>query len=102
MVNYVCSRRNSQEIHLDTVIIVITFQTTIAYMRDDVGADQRTKIFPALQWGKKYCVSLKVEGNGALSTSSMTEQQCLNLPEQGNNEIRMRMNRQETASVKSD
>ncbi|XP_072248543.1 interleukin-10 receptor subunit alpha [Leuresthes tenuis] len=56
--------------------------TTIAYMTDDEGADQRTKIFPALQWGKKYCVSLKVEGNGALSISSMSEQQCLNLPEQ--------------------
>ncbi|XP_041851774.1 interleukin-10 receptor subunit alpha [Melanotaenia boesemani] len=56
-------------------------KTTTAYLKDEVE-DQRTKIFNGLHWGRKYCVSIKVEGNGALSTSSVSKQQCLLLPEQ--------------------
>ncbi|XP_039649075.1 interleukin-10 receptor subunit alpha isoform X2 [Perca fluviatilis] len=57
-------------------------KNTTAYLKDDVGEDQRTKSFSSLRWGKEYCVSIKVEGNGALSTTSVSPKQCLRLPEQ--------------------
>ncbi|KAM6933267.1 interleukin-10 receptor subunit alpha [Xenentodon cancila] len=55
---------------------------TIAYLTDDGEEEQRRKIFTALHWETEYCVSIKVEGNGALSESSLSPQQCLRLPEQ--------------------
>ncbi|GLD57342.1 uncharacterized protein AKAME5_000957900 [Lates japonicus] len=57
-------------------------KTTTAYLKDDVGEDQRSKTFSSLQWGRQYCVSMKVEGNGALPASSVSPKQCLLLPEQ--------------------
>ncbi|XP_040902924.1 interleukin-10 receptor subunit alpha [Toxotes jaculatrix] len=57
-------------------------KTIEAYLKDDVGEDQRTKTFTSLHWGREYCVSMKVEGNGALSISSWSPKQCLLLPEQ--------------------
>ncbi|XP_053279697.1 interleukin-10 receptor subunit alpha [Pleuronectes platessa] len=55
---------------------------TIAYLRDDdVGLEQRTTTFGSLQWGRKYCVSIKVEGRGARSASAVSPKQCLLLPE---------------------
>ncbi|XP_035536664.1 interleukin-10 receptor subunit alpha [Morone saxatilis] len=57
-------------------------KTTTAYVEDDEEEDQRSKTFKSLHWGREYCVSIKVEGNGALSSSSMSHKQCLQLPEQ--------------------
>ncbi|XP_028429507.1 interleukin-10 receptor subunit alpha isoform X2 [Perca flavescens] len=57
-------------------------KNTTAYLKDDVGEDQRTKSFSSLHWGIEYCVSIKVEGNGGLSTNSVSPKQCLQLPEQ--------------------
>ncbi|XP_068441578.1 interleukin-10 receptor subunit alpha [Clinocottus analis] len=56
-------------------------KNTTAYLKDDVGEDQRTKSFSSLRWGQEYCVSIKVEGIGSLSTSSVSPKQCLLLPE---------------------
>ncbi|XP_077396387.1 interleukin-10 receptor subunit alpha [Festucalex cinctus] len=53
---------------------------TIAYLID--GIDQRSKTFTSLRWGVEYCVSMMVEGNGALSRSNFSPEQCLLLPEQ--------------------
>nr|XP_057936879.1 interleukin-10 receptor subunit alpha [Doryrhamphus excisus] len=53
---------------------------TIAYLTD--GLDQGSKTFTSLRWGVEYCVSIMVEGNGALSTSDLSPKQCLRLPEQ--------------------
>uniref|UniRef100_A0A3P8SVY8 Interleukin 10 receptor, alpha n=1 Tax=Amphiprion percula TaxID=161767 RepID=A0A3P8SVY8_AMPPE len=58
-------------------------KNTTAYLKDDlVEEDQRTKVFPSLHWGKEYCVSIKVEGAGALTSSSVSHKRCLLLPEQ--------------------
>ncbi|XP_035857328.1 interleukin-10 receptor subunit alpha isoform X2 [Sander lucioperca] len=57
-------------------------KNTTAYLEDDEEEDQRTKSFSSLHWGKEYCVSIKVEGNGAPSTNSVSPKQCLRLPEQ--------------------
>ncbi|XP_032366457.1 interleukin-10 receptor subunit alpha isoform X2 [Etheostoma spectabile] len=57
-------------------------KNTTAYLIDDVGDDQRTMSFSSLRWGREYCVSIKVEGNGAPSTNSVSPKQCLQLPEQ--------------------
>ncbi|XP_078102307.1 interleukin-10 receptor subunit alpha isoform X2 [Sander vitreus] len=57
-------------------------KNTTAYLEDDEEKDQRTKSFSSLRWGKEYCVSIKVEGNGAESTNSVSPKQCLRLPEQ--------------------
>ncbi|XP_044060089.1 interleukin-10 receptor subunit alpha [Siniperca chuatsi] len=57
-------------------------KNTTAYLKDDVGDHQRTKTFSSLHWGREHCVSIKVEGNGALSKSSVSHKQCLVLPEQ--------------------
>ncbi|KAF7663336.1 hypothetical protein LDENG_00211770 [Lucifuga dentata] len=57
-------------------------KNTTAYLRNDVGEDQRTKTFDSLHWGREYCISVMVEGNGALSTSGVSPKQCLLLPEQ--------------------
>ncbi|XP_068567214.1 interleukin-10 receptor subunit alpha [Cebidichthys violaceus] len=57
-------------------------KNTTAYLKDDVEEDQRTKSFSSLHWGREYCVSIKVEGIGALSTSRVSPKQCLLLPEQ--------------------
>ncbi|XP_029302894.1 interleukin-10 receptor subunit alpha [Cottoperca gobio] len=56
-------------------------KNTTAYLEDDVGED-KTKSFSSLRWGREYCVSIKVEGIGTLSTSSVSPKQCLLLPEQ--------------------
>lgn len=65
------------------MLYVFNLQTTKVYLRDDGGAYQRTKTLTGLQWGREYCVSVKVEANGGLSESLMSDQQCLLLPEQG-------------------
>ncbi|XP_020495009.1 interleukin-10 receptor subunit alpha [Labrus bergylta] len=57
-------------------------KTTTAYLKDDVEEEKRSKTFTSLHWGKVYCVSIKVEGSGALTTSPVTPKQCLQLPEQ--------------------
>ncbi|KAG7238734.1 hypothetical protein INR49_031250 [Caranx melampygus] len=58
-------------------------KNTTAYLKDEVWEGQTTKTFSSLQWGRQYCVSMMVEGNGALSVSGVSPQQCLHLPEQG-------------------
>ncbi|XP_075956646.1 interleukin-10 receptor subunit alpha [Anarhichas minor] len=57
-------------------------KNTTAYLKDDMGEDQKTKSFSSLLWGREYCVSIKIEGIGALSTSRVSPKQCLLLPEQ--------------------
>ncbi|XP_037333554.2 interleukin-10 receptor subunit alpha [Pungitius pungitius] len=57
-------------------------KNTTAYLTDNTEEDQRTKSFSSLHWGREYCVSIKVEGIGALSTSSLSPKQCLLLPDQ--------------------
>ncbi|MEQ2209471.1 hypothetical protein XENOCAPTIV_030637 [Xenoophorus captivus] len=57
-------------------------KTTTVYLRDDEGKDQRTMTFRGLHWGRKYCVSVKVEDISGPSTSSVSDKQCLLLPEQ--------------------
>nr|XP_061829263.1 interleukin-10 receptor subunit alpha-like [Nerophis lumbriciformis] len=54
---------------------------TKLYLTDDL--DQRSKTFTSLHWGVEYCISIMVEGNGALSTSDLSPEQCLQLPEHG-------------------
>uniref|UniRef100_A0A1A7WHB2 Interleukin 10 receptor, alpha n=3 Tax=Iconisemion striatum TaxID=60296 RepID=A0A1A7WHB2_9TELE len=53
-------------------------KTTTDYFEED----QKTKTFTGLQWGRKYCVSVKVEATTAPSSSRVSDQQCLVLPEQ--------------------
>uniref|UniRef100_A0A1A8CEY0 Interleukin 10 receptor, alpha n=1 Tax=Nothobranchius kadleci TaxID=1051664 RepID=A0A1A8CEY0_NOTKA len=55
---------------------------TTAYMTDYSEEDQMSKTFTGLQWGRKYCVRVKVEATAALSSSRLSDQQCLVLPEQ--------------------
>ncbi|KAG8002011.1 Interleukin-10 receptor subunit alpha [Nibea albiflora] len=57
-------------------------KTTTAYLNDDMEEDQKIKTFSSLRWGREYCVSIKVEGKGAIYDSSVSSQQCLHLPEQ--------------------
>ncbi|XP_034081389.1 interleukin-10 receptor subunit alpha [Gymnodraco acuticeps] len=57
-------------------------KNTTAYLEDNMAEDQRTTSFSSLHWGREYCVSIKVEGNGATSSSSVSPKQCLQLPEQ--------------------
>ncbi|XP_033953821.1 interleukin-10 receptor subunit alpha [Pseudochaenichthys georgianus] len=59
-------------------------KNTTAYLEDNMAEDQRTTSFSSLHWGREYCVSIKVEGNGAAATSSssVSPKQCLQLPEQ--------------------
>ncbi|XP_015232734.1 PREDICTED: interferon alpha/beta receptor 1-like [Cyprinodon variegatus] len=57
-------------------------KTTTVYLKDDEGKAMRTKTFSSLHWGRMYCVSGKVEGNGGLNSSPVSEKQCLFLPEQ--------------------
>ncbi|XP_061136446.1 uncharacterized protein LOC133155273 isoform X1 [Syngnathus typhle] len=52
----------------------------MAYLIDN--EDQGSKTFTSLRWGVEYCVSMMVEGNGALSKSDLSPEQCLLLPEQ--------------------
>lgn len=57
-------------------------KNTTAHLKDEVWEDGKTKVFGSLHWGVEYCVSIKVEGSGALYTSSVSPTQCLRLPEQ--------------------
>ncbi|XP_017284462.1 interleukin-10 receptor subunit alpha [Kryptolebias marmoratus] len=57
-------------------------KTTTVFLKDDNKADQRRHTFTGLQWGRKYCVSVKVETITDIFESDMSEQQCLLLPEQ--------------------
>ncbi|XP_049582739.1 interleukin-10 receptor subunit alpha isoform X2 [Syngnathus scovelli] len=52
----------------------------MAYLIDN--ENQGSKTFTHLRWGVEYCVSMMVEGNGALSKSDLSLEQCLLLPEQ--------------------
>lgn len=65
------------------VTIVSDLQTTKVYLKDEGGVDQRTKTLTGLRWGREYCISIKVEANGGLSASHVSDQKCLLLPEQG-------------------
>ncbi|XP_033832980.1 interleukin-10 receptor subunit alpha [Periophthalmus magnuspinnatus] len=56
-------------------------KTTVAYLKDDIWDHQKTKNFNSLHWGKEYCVTIKVEGNGGV-VSSLSPEQCVVLPEQ--------------------
>ncbi|KAE8295301.1 hypothetical protein D5F01_LYC06227 [Larimichthys crocea] len=56
-------------------------KTTTAYLNAETEEDQK-KTFSSLHWGRKYCVSIKVEGKGAADDSKVSPQQCLQLPEQ--------------------
>ncbi|XP_072319438.1 interleukin-10 receptor subunit alpha [Eucyclogobius newberryi] len=56
-------------------------KTTTAYLKDDpLWDNEMTKVFRFLRWGKEYCVSAKVEGQGG-GTSRMSPKKCLVLPE---------------------
>ncbi|XP_029372743.1 interleukin-10 receptor subunit alpha isoform X2 [Echeneis naucrates] len=55
-------------------------KTIIAYLRDDLEDNSRT--FSSLHWGREYCVSMRVRGNGATTISGFSPTQCLKLPEQ--------------------
>ncbi|TKS81019.1 Interleukin-10 receptor subunit alpha [Collichthys lucidus] len=57
-------------------------KTTTAYLNAEAEEDQKTKTFSSLHWGRVYCVSIKVEGKGAVDESKVSPQQCLELPEQ--------------------
>ncbi|XP_044210898.1 interleukin-10 receptor subunit alpha [Thunnus albacares] len=57
-------------------------KNTTAIMKYDGGEDQETKIFNSLHWGREYCVSIKVIGEGAQNPSNWSPTQCLLLPEQ--------------------
>ncbi|XP_070685593.1 interleukin-10 receptor subunit alpha isoform X2 [Pempheris klunzingeri] len=57
-------------------------KNTTAYLKDEMGEDQRTKTFSSLHWGREYCISIKVEANAAPSSSAVSPKQCLLLPEQ--------------------
>lgn len=77
---------------LDLHDILIFTQTTTAYLNAETEEDQK-KTFSSLHWGRKYCVSIKVEGKGAADDSKVSPQQCLQLPEQGKKNIMMMMHR---------
>lgn len=53
----------------------------VSYLKDDIFDHQRIQTFNSLHWGKEYCVTIKVKGNGGLA-SSQSSQQCAVLPEQ--------------------
>ncbi|XP_059186642.1 interleukin-10 receptor subunit alpha [Centropristis striata] len=57
-------------------------KNTTAYLKDDVGDDERSKTFSSLRWGREYCVSVTVEGIGGTNPSSVSPRKCLLLPEQ--------------------
>ena len=68
-------------------ILFSTLQITTAYLKeDDIVGYQRTTTFSSLHWGRQYCVSMKVEGNGARRPSAVSPKQCLLLPERGETE----------------
>ncbi|XP_026154648.1 interleukin-10 receptor subunit alpha [Mastacembelus armatus] len=52
------------------------------YLKDEVDEEQRIKTFSSLHWGKEYCISIKIQGSGALHPSSVSPKRCLTLPEQ--------------------
>ncbi|KAK1900638.1 Interleukin-10 receptor subunit alpha [Dissostichus eleginoides] len=56
--------------------------TTAYHIEDNMAENQKNKSFSSLHWGREYCVSIKVEGKGATSSSSVSPKQCLQLPEQ--------------------
>ncbi|KAF3847718.1 hypothetical protein F7725_020746 [Dissostichus mawsoni] len=56
--------------------------TTAYHMEDNMAENQKNKSFSSLHWGREYCVSIKVEGIGGISISSVSPKQCLQLPEQ--------------------
>ncbi|XP_061538492.1 interleukin-10 receptor subunit alpha [Phycodurus eques] len=58
----------------------VDMKETTAYLTEDV--DQGSITFTSLRWGVEYCVKIMVEGNGALSRSNLSPEQCLLLPEQ--------------------
>ncbi|CAN9511390.1 unnamed protein product [Ophioblennius macclurei] len=55
-------------------------KNTTAFFRDGGADDQRIQTFTSLRRGKEYCVSIMVQGIGALSQSSISPKQCLHLP----------------------
>ncbi|KAK2847234.1 hypothetical protein Q5P01_010233 [Channa striata] len=57
-------------------------KTTTASIKDEVEEAERVHTFSPLHWGKEYCVSIKVQGKGALSPSNISPKKCLHLPEQ--------------------
>ncbi|XP_029027054.1 interleukin-10 receptor subunit alpha [Betta splendens] len=57
-------------------------KTTTAYLMDQGEDASRVQTFRNLHWGKKYCVTIKVQGNGGMFSSSISPKQCLLLPEE--------------------
>ncbi|KAM4628330.1 interleukin-10 receptor subunit alpha [Polymixia lowei] len=60
-------------------------ETITVYLKDQLEEDeeqQGTKMFDSLRWGREYCVSLRVQGSGAVVPSNISPEQCLLLPEQ--------------------
>lgn len=72
-------------------ILICISQITVAYLKDDELDEERTKTFRSLRWGVEYCISINVEGNGALSRSSVSPEKCLLLPEQGEQNMIVKM-----------
>ncbi|KAM3616725.1 uncharacterized protein V6R79_022353 [Siganus canaliculatus] len=56
-------------------------KNTTAYLDDDEEEDKRRKTFSALHWGSVYCISIKVESKANPSSSSVSDKQCLQLPQ---------------------
>ncbi|XP_055735604.1 uncharacterized protein LOC129821897 [Salvelinus fontinalis] len=57
-------------------------KTVAIQLKDDDDEDNSEVRFTSLHWGREYCVSLKVAGNGGEFTSEVSPEQCLLLPEQ--------------------
>lgn len=76
--------------------LLFTPQNTTAHLKDP-GEEQSYKTFRFLHWGNVYCVSIKVEGNGVLSASSVSPKQCLHLPERGKNIIMLMMHNSDSS-----
>lgn len=76
---------NTQWIDFNAILIFV-LQTTIAYLKDGVN-DEGVKTFDSLQWGREYCVSLKVESSTGPSMSNVSTPQCIFLPGQGEKNI---------------
>lgn len=56
-------------------------KSIIINLRDDILDPKNEKTFTSLNWGKEYCVSVKVEGIGE-TVKSPFNQKCIVLPEQ--------------------
>ncbi|KAJ7990381.1 hypothetical protein DPEC_G00299700 [Dallia pectoralis] len=65
-----------------TVYLKLENETTIRTLTVDRDEGEAEVQFTSLRSGKKYCVSLKAEGIGGLSSSKLSPENCFFLPEQ--------------------